>query len=228
MKRFYKDVAISPERGILLDGRAVRTPARAALLLPHDALAQAVAAEWRAQGEEIDPRSMPFTGLANAAIDRVAPDVTGFAAPLAAYGESELLCYRADAPDDLVARQAEHWNPMLDWARARYDVAFVLVEGIIHQPQPPATLKRLADALCALSAWELAALNPIVTITGSLVLALAVLEQAITPEMAFTTAHLDELWQVEQWGEDDWALATRMAHERDFLNACAFLELVRT
>lgn len=227
MKRFYKEVSVSPERGILLDGRAVKTPARVPLILPNDALARAVAEEWRAQSEEIDPRSMPMTGLANAAIDRVAANRPAFAADLAKYAETELLCYRADSPPELIARQAERWDPLLDWAQAQYDVAFVQVAGIMHQPQPMATLLRLGDAVAAADPFALAALNPIVTIGGSLVLALALLEEAVLPDDAFDLAHLDELWQAELWGEDDFALATRAAHKRDFVAACRFLELVR-
>ena len=136
MKRFYKQVSVTPDLGITLDGRPVRTPGRLPLVLPNAALAEAVADEWREQGEEILPHAMRLTGLANAAIERIAPDLESFAAGLAAYAESELLCYRADAPEPLVARQAAVWDPILAWARARYDVGFVLVEGIMHQPQP--------------------------------------------------------------------------------------------
>lgn len=227
MKRFYKDVAVSAERGILLDGRPVKTPARAALLLPNDAMARAVAEEWRAQGEEIDPRSMPVTGLANAAIDRVTPNPQEFAASLAQYGETELLCYRADSPPELVERQAQRWDPLLDWARAQYGVDFTLVAGIMHQPQPMATISRLGEAVATASPFALAALSPIVTIGGSLVLALALLEEAVLPDDAFDLAHLDEIWQAELWGEDYLALAGREARKRDFLSACQFLELVR-
>lgn len=227
MKRFYKDVSVSPERGILLDGRPVKTPARATLILPNDALAEAVADEWRAQGDEIDPRSMPFTGLANAAIDRVAANPDAFAADLAKYAETELLCYRAESPPELIARQAERWDPLLDWARTQYDVEFVQVAGIMHQPQPMATLLRLGDAVAATDTFAMAALSPIVTIGGSLVIALALLEEAVLPDDAFDLAHLDELWQAELWGEDHFALATRAAHKKDFAAACRFLELLR-
>lgn len=227
MKRFYKDVAVSAERDILLDGRPVKTPARVALILPNNALANAAADEWRAQGEEIDPRSMPVTGLANAAIDRVAADPQAFAASLAQYAETELLCYRADSPPELVNRQAQRWDPLLDWARARYGVEFTLVAGIMHQPQPMATISRLGEAIASADTFALAALSPIVTIGGSFVLALALLEEAVLPDDAFDLAHLDELWQAEQWGEDALALAGREARKRDFLAACRFLELVR-
>ena len=226
MKRFYKAVTISDEGGVLLDGRPVRTPARAPLLLPNAKLAEAVAAEWSAQGEEIRPQDMPLTGLANAALDRVAPEHAAFAAGLARYGETELLCYRAESPPELVGRQAERWDPLLDWARGRYDVDFTLVTGIMHQPQPMATVLRLGEAVAAATAHQLAALSPLITISGSLVIGLALLEEAVLPEDAFAIAHLDELWQAEQWGEDDWALEARTARKRDFLAACQFLELL--
>ena len=227
MKRFYTAVAATPERGIALDGRPVRTPGKHPLILPNAGLAEAVAAEWQAQGDDIVPQSMPLTGLANAAIERVAPDAIGFAMGLAIYAETELLCYRADAPPELVTRQEAVWDPILEWARRRYDVNFTLVAGIIHQPQPDETLKRLRAAIQSNGAFELAALSPIVTISGSLVIALAVAEGAITPDAAFDAAHLDELWQAEQWGEDDFALDLRAAHRADFLAACDFLRLLR-
>lgn len=227
MKRFYKSVSITCERGIALDDRPVKTPARHTLLLPNDALAEAVAAEWDAQGTDIDPRSMPITGLANAVIDRVVPGQAEFAAGLSAYAESELLCYRADTQPDLAVRQARDWDPPLDWARGRYDVSFTLVSGIMHKAQRPETLVRLADALAARSPWELAPLQPIITISGSLVVGLALVEQALEPDVAFALAHLDELWQAELWGEDHFALEARALRERDFLAACRFLDLVR-
>jgi chaperone required for assembly of F1-ATPase len=223
MKRFYKDVAVSAELGILLDGRPVKTPAKAPLILPNATVAEAVAEEWRAQGDTVNPWKMPFTGLANAAIDKITPELV---AGLAAYSESDLLCYRASEPADLVARQESEWNPVLDWARRRYDVSFTLISGIIHQPQPPATLKRLADALAVHSAFAIAALSPIITISGSLVIALAVAEREISADAAFYTAHLDELWQEEQWGADDFALEARAARRGDFLAACRFLALL--
>ena len=227
MKRFYKDVVVTPECGVTLDGRPVRTPAKRPLLLPGAALAEAVAEEWRQQGEHILPHLMPLTGLANAAIDRVVEDPKGFAAGLTAYGETELLCYRAAEPPELVARQAKIWDPILDWASTRFGVAFTRVIGIMHQPQPSETLERLSAAGAARSPWELAALSPLVTISGSLVIPLALVEEAILPEAAFDAAHLDELWQAEQWGEDDFALEARAVHRRDFLAAARFLDLLR-
>jgi chaperone required for assembly of F1-ATPase len=225
MKRFYKDVAIA-DGAILLDGRPVRTPARAKLTLPSPALAEAVAEEWRSQGETIDPRSMAMTGLANAAIDRVAPDPAAFAAPLAAYAETDLLCYRAEAPDDLVAAQATAWDPLLDWARTRYDVHFEVTAGILHVAQPPATIIRLAEALAARDAFALAPMSPLVTISGSLVAALALAESVISADDAFAATHADELWQAEQWGEDYLATQARALRRADFLAAARFLTLL--
>jgi chaperone required for assembly of F1-ATPase len=227
MRRFYTDVAVTQELGITLDGRPVRTPARAALILPNAALAEAIAVEWADQGEQIDPRSMPITGLANAAIDRVAPDPVGFTDPLCAYAETELLCYRATDPPELVQRQAAIWGPLLDWAQGRYDVRFVTVEGIMHQPQPPATLAHMRGVVEACDAFTLAALNPLITISGSLVIALAVMEQHIEANAAFDAAHLDALWQEELWGVDDLAISLRDAHRRDFLAADRFLGILR-
>lgn len=225
MKRFYTDVT-AIDGAIRLDGRAVKTPARAPLALPTAALADAVAGEWRAQGQAIDPRSMPMTGLANAAIDRVAGDPDGFAGPIAAYAETDLLCYRADAPPDLVRRQQATWDPLLAWARTRYDVHFVVTDGIVHAAQPPETIARLGTALHARTPFALAAMQPLVTIGGSLVTALALAEGEIAADAAFAATHLDELWQAEQWGEDTLAIQARTARRDDFLAAARFLSLL--
>jgi chaperone required for assembly of F1-ATPase len=225
VRRFYKEVAV--EAGaILLDGKPIKTPARASLVLPSPRLAEAVAEEWRAQGETIVPRAMPFTGLSNAAIDRVAPDLAAFARPIAAYAESDLLCYRAEAPAELVARQAQEWDPLLEWARGRYDVHFTITTGIVHAPQPPSTVARLGDALSAQDAFTLAAMSPLVTIGGSLVTALALIEDAIDAHHAFDVTHLDELWQAERWGEDKLALEARAARRRDFMAAADMVKLL--
>ncbi len=228
VKRFYADVSIVDEAGghaIRLDGRPVRTPARAGLILPNPGLARAIAAEWEAQDDKVDPRSMPLTGLANAAIDRVSADRAAFAAQLATYGESDLLCYRAGDPPPLVERQAGSWDALLGWAQRRYDVAFTVVTGIMHRPQPAATVTRLGEAVAARSAFALAGLSPLVTISGSLIAALAVAEDAVTPEAAFAATHLDEIWQAEMWGEDSLATDARMARERDFVAAARFVAL---
>ena len=228
MKRFWKTVVIDDQRGIRLDDRPVRTPGRVALALPTDALAQGVADEWRAigEGEEIDPRAMPLTGLSNAAIDRVGADPALFAAGLAQYGESDLLCYRADSPDDLVARQAAAWDPLLDWARTRYDVHIEVATGILHRAQPDQTLTRLSDAIAARDAFELAALSPIVTIGGSLIAALALAERAATAEQLWDAITLDEEYQAERWGRDPLAEAGIAARRRDFGPGVRMLELL--
>jgi chaperone required for assembly of F1-ATPase len=226
VKRFYAEVSVA-DGTILLDGRSVKTPARAPLALPFPKLAEAIADEWRVQGDEIDPRAMPMTGLANAAIDRVATDPAAFAHPLAAYAETDLLCYRAESPPELIAEEAAAWDPVLDWARGRYDVHFTVTAGVVHAAQPQATVIRLAEALRALPPFPLAAMSPLVTIGGSLVAALAVAEDAVDAGAAFELTHLDELWQARMWGEDALAAAAREARRHDFLDAARFLKLSR-
>lgn len=224
-KRVWKDVTIEG-RAIRLDGRALKTPARAELVLPTDALANAVADEWRAVVDTIDPRTMPLTGLANAAIDRIATDTAAFAEGLGRYAEGDLLCYRADHPAELVALQGAAWDPPLDWARSRYDVDFRVTAGIVHVAQPTQTVRRLASAVAARDAFHLAGLAPLVTLSGSLVLALALAEGAMTEQDAWDAAELDDLWQAEQWGEDALATAAREDKRRDFRAAARFLALL--
>jgi chaperone required for assembly of F1-ATPase len=224
-KRFWTEVTVA-DRGIRLDGRALKTKARADLVLPTDSLAAAIAEEWRAVGDAIDPRDMPLTGLAHAAIDVIAPDPAAFAANLARYAETDLLCYRADHPAELTALQGEAWDPPLDWARGRYDIDFVVTAGITHVDQPPATVKRLAAAVTARDAFHLAGLSPLVTLSGSLVLALALAEGEMTEEETWTASELDDLWQAEQWGEDDLATTAREDKRREFRAAARFLALL--
>jgi len=229
MKRFWKETRIAEQpqgHAIELDGRPVRTPGRALLAVPTLALALAIAGEWDAVADTIDPRAMPLTGLANAAIDPIAADPASFAADLARYGESDLLCYRAEGPAPLVARQHQIWDPALDWAQTRYDIRFALVNGIMHRPQPAATLARLRDVMAAYGPFVLAGLSPVITITGSLVLALALAEGAMGADKAWDAAHLDETWQAEQWGEDELAIGARDARRRDFDAGVRFLALL--
>src|SRR3954469_18074165 len=179
VKRFYEKASAAAQAGgvaILLDGRPVKTPARAALAVPTEELAEAIAAEWNAQSEEIDPRAMPLTGLANAAIDRVAPACEAFARGLAKYAEADLLCYRAETPQPLVRRQAAAWDPLLAWAQRRFDVEFEVTAGVIHRAQPEPTVDRLTKAVLRRGPFELAGLAPLVTVSGSLVIALALVE----------------------------------------------------
>ena len=226
MKRFYKDVAIA-DGAILLDGRPIKTPARATLLSPFPALAEAIAEEWRGQGEKLDLRAMPITGLAYDAIDRAVPDPAAFTTPLVGYAETDLLCYRAESPPALIAEEATAWDPLLEWARGRYDVHFTITAGILHAPQPAATVARLREALATRDPFGLAAMAPLVTIGGSLVTALAVAEGAIEANDAFDATHIDELWQARMWGEDSLATQTRNIRRRDFASAARFLHLLR-
>jgi chaperone required for assembly of F1-ATPase len=226
MKRFWTKVTIDDARAIHLDGKPVRTPGRVPLALPNIRLAEVIAEEWRAVEGEIDPRTMPLTGLANAAIDRIAPDPALFARGLAAYAESDLLCYRADAPEDLAQRQAAAWDPLLDWARGRYDVHIEVTAGILHRAQPPATIARLGEAIAARGPYELAALSPIVTIGGSLIAALALAERAASAEQVWDAVTLDEDYQAEKWGRDPLAEAGIAARRRDFGAGVRMLELI--
>ena len=225
MRRFWKVVTV--ENGeVALDGKPVRTPGRVPLTLPTVRLAEAVAEEWRGVGETIDPRAMPLTGLANAAIDRVSVAHEAFAEGLAAYGETDLLYYRAAEPEPLVARQEAAWDPLLDWARGRYDVHFEIATGVMHRAQPPATVARLRDAVLAVDAFRLAGLSPLVTISGSIVAALALLEGAADAETVWRAARVDEDWQAEQWGEDVLAVEAEQARRRDFDAGVRFLGLL--
>lgn len=214
--------------GIELDGRPVRTPARALLTVRQEPLAQAITAEWQEAGETIDPRAMPITGLANAAQDRVEPNREAFAAGLAKYAESDLLAYRADEPPELVDRQASGWDPLLAWARRRYDIDFKVTAGIGFVPQPPATLSRLSHAVGTMDSFTLAGLSPLVTIGGSLVAALAVAEQAVAPDEAWAAVSLDEAWQLEKWGSDAEAELALGNNRRDFMAGARLLELLRS
>lgn len=230
MKRFWKSVeVVEADEGfaIALDDRRVKTPARADLVVPTRALASAIAAEWNECGEDVDPRMMPLTGLANAAIDRIAPEKASHAAGIASYGETDLVCYRAEGPEALVRQQLESWDALLAWARRRFDVDFACQAGVMHVPQPEDTIRKLAHAVTTLDAFELAGLSPLVTIGGSLVAALAVLEEMMPAEAAWEAVSLDERWQLEQWGDDPEARNALDARRRDFLAAARFLESVR-
>lgn len=229
MKRFFKEVSVEKEHegwSIRLDAKPVRTPARLRLVVPTAELAQAIAAEWRALGEKIDPRAMPLTGLANAAIDHVAPQRQEFADGLANYAEADLACYRADGPRELVVLQEQEWDRLLAFAKRRYDVDFATTSALLHVAQPSATIERLRHAVAMLDPFRLAGLSPLVTIGGSLVAALAVMEEAVTPEAAWNAVSLDERWQLEQWGSDRDAEAAIENRARDFFAAARFLMLL--
>ena len=229
MKRFWKSVDVKTDEGgwgVSLDGKPVRTPARAGLIVPSQALAEAIAEEWGGAADEIDPRAMPLTGLANAAIDHVTKDKAGSAGGLARYAEADLACYRSEWPPQLVDRQAQSWDPLLAWGRRRFDVDFSTTSGLMHIPQPPATVDRLAHEVVALDPFQLAGLSPLVTVGGSLLAALAVFENAITPEAAWDAVSVDDRWQLEQWGSDADAELAFETRRRDFFAGARFLELL--
>lgn len=229
MKRFWTEVAVVAEDGgcgIALDGRPVRTPQRAPLAVASRALVEAIAEEWREQGETIDPARMPMTGLANAAIDLATPDLAAFAAPVAAYAESDLFCYRDARDAALQAEQAAAWNPLLAWAEARHGIEFILTQGVLPVDQPEATIAALRGAALAQDAWRITALTPLVTIGGSLVAGLALVERAFESDALWQAVSLDELYQERRWGADGEAQKARAANKRDWDNAARFLSLL--
>ncbi|WP_112321734.1 ATP12 family chaperone protein [Oceanibium sediminis] len=230
-RRFWKDADICLAEGggwsVLLDDRPLRTPGKALLAVPTAALARAVAAEWQAQDERIKPETMPFTRAANSAIDKVTPAHEAVASMLAEYGGSDLLCYRAAAPDALCARQKEEWDPWIEWCARAHGARLHLAVGVMPLEQPEASLSALAAAVRAHSAFELTALHDLVTLSGSLVLGLAVSGGAIDPERAWGISRLDETWQAEQWGADEEAARAAAEKAEAFAQAARLLALVR-
>lgn len=223
-KRFYKDVSLlenSPgDAGarwrLLLDGRPVKTPNRNVLEVPSAELAEAVADEWRAQGELIDPSSMPITRIVNSAIDGVAGREAEVASDITAFAGSDLVCYRAEAPVELIARQAVAWDPVLMWARDVLGARFVLAEGVMPVAQPKEALEAFAGAIGKLDALKLCALHVMTTLTGSAVIALAQVRGALSVKAAWKAAHVDEDFQIEQWGEDAEAMERRERRRCEF------------
>lgn len=229
MKRFYKTAEASAEAGgvaILLDGRPVRTPMRAPLLLPNEALGEVVAEEWRGQGDTIDPAAMPLTGLANAAIDHVAADMPRFVSATLAYAETDTLCYRADPGTPLAERQDREWEPILNWVERRFDIALVRVAGIVHRPQPDAALQQLRGALEALDPFALAGLHSLTGITGSFIATLALVHGVLPHEAIWSAVNLEELWQEEQWGADAEARDRRERSRAEFDAAAKFCRVL--
>ncbi len=229
-KRFYKDATVDPVEGkyaIHLDARPVRTPLGNALELPVLPLAKAIVREWLAQGDTIDPASMPLCGFANTAIDRVGADRQTVSATLMNYAETDLLCYRADHPDDLVSRQHESWQPILDWAAASLGVQMQITVGVLPVEQPPESLKALNDRLSRLDDMEFTAVASIAAACGSLILALALAEARIDGEQAFQCSQLDESFQSERWGLDEEAEARQLKLKEDIASAALFLSLLR-
>ncbi len=226
MKRFWKEVSaelVAGGHAIRLDGRPVKTPMKADLVLPNKALLVAVKAEWDAVGDDIDPAAMPMTGFANAAIDHTGPNRDAFIDSISAYGQSDLMCYRAEGPDALVQRQSAAWDRWLHWAQARYLVSFNVVSGIMHEPQSGATLARLKQAVAQLNDWQLAAASRLVPISGSLIALLALAQGDADADTLWPDLVVDELWQEHKWGADEYAIKNRRDREADFKDAARFL-----
>lgn len=229
MKRVYRQAGTSRTGdgwGIVLDGRPMRTPARNDLSVPSEALAGAIAAEWEAQQDEIRPTTMPLTRLAATAIDRTAKLRRQVIEEVANYAGTDLVCYRADHPPALAARQHAVWQPLINWATVRYDAALSVTCGIIPTRQSPSVLKALGGAVAALDDFRLTALHSLTASCGSLVIALAVLESRLGAEEAFAASQLDESFQIEAWGEDAEAAVRREALAADIAAAARFLALL--
>jgi len=227
-KRFWSAVTVSESAegfGVDLDGRPVKTPAKRLLTVPTKAFAEAIVSEWDAQGEEIAPLTMPYTRSANAALDKVAVQHAEVADMLAAYGDSDLLCYRAESPDALVKRQAEQWDPYLDWAADALGARLFPRSGVMHAPQDADALTALSDRVHALSAYQLAGFHDLVSLSGSLILGFAAVHDVKSSEAIWDISRLDEIWQAEEWGRDEEAEATAAIKRDSFLHAKQVFDL---
>jgi len=227
-KRFWTTASVTTASDgftVTLDDRPVKTPAKAALVLPTRAMAEAVAQEWDAQEDKVDPGTMPVTRGANAAIDKVSAQRAEVIELLAEYGGSDLLCYRAAGPEGLVANQMAGWDPMLDWAAEALDARLFVGEGVMHVEQNPDVLQRLRDQVAAFDDFALAAAHDLISLSGSLILALAVTRDRLSPQEAWLLSRIDEDWQIKQWGEDEEALATAAIKQNAFMDAARFYKL---
>jgi chaperone required for assembly of F1-ATPase len=225
-RRFYKATGVAPHDygfAVTLDGKTARTPGRNPLAVLERAVAEGMAAEWAAQGERIDPRTMPLTRIANSAIDRVSREIEPVKAEIVKYAGNDLVCYRAEGPDSLIAAEEAAWAPVIAWAREALGARFVLVEGIVASPQPEPSLAAVAAVLSDLDPLRLAAVHVVTTLTGSALIALAVLRGVLTADEAWSAAHVDEDWQMAQWGRDDVALARRAARWQEMQAAALIL-----
>lgn len=230
-KRFWKTATADACEGgftVTLDGRSVRTPAKAALVVPTMAMAAAIAREWDAQGEVLDPGTMPVTRGANAAIDKIGAQRAEVVALLAEYGDSDLLCYRAAGPSELIKRQADAWDPMLDWAAETLSARLFVGEGVMHVTQKPEALEKLTAQVAAFDDFALAAVHDLISLSGSLILALAVTKNAIDVKEAWRISRIDEHWQIEQWGEDEEATQAELIKKTAFLDAARFFQMSLT
>jgi chaperone required for assembly of F1-ATPase len=234
-RRFYKEVGLTEDKGefaLALDGRPVKTPARRALAAPGRALAEALADEWRAQGDTIDPTTMPLTRLANSIIDGVADTFGDVAAEVEKYLASDLVFYRAEHPDRLVAWQARAWDPLLAWAQEAFGARFLTTQGLAHVAQPAESLAAAGaalprDAKSPNDIWRLGAVHSITTLTGSALIALAVLHGRVSVDDAWAAAHIDEDWNMEQWGHDAIALERRAYRFAEMQAAARVLSALR-
>jgi chaperone required for assembly of F1-ATPase len=225
LKRFWKEAVVVPtDRGfaVELDGKPIRTPGKAALVLPTRALAQMVAAEWQAQEAEVRPMTMPATRTANSAIDTVGTHRASIVEDLSGYGGTDLLCYRAEKPAELRGRQAVAWDPLLIWTESRFGAGLKVGDGIVPVSQEPVALAALAAEVARLDDFQLAAFHDLVVLSGSLVIALAVIEGVRSPEEAWGLSRIDEAWQIEQWGEDEEAAESARAKHAAFVHAARF------
>ena len=228
-KRFWKDVSVRPEvsgYGIYLDDKQLKTPLKASLLAPTMAVAEGIAAEWEAVEEKINPLEMHLTRCANATLDKVVVDHGAVAGMLAEYGATDLLCYRAEGPQELVARQAKAWDPLLDWMSDNYSVSLISTTGIMHVPQPSNGQDMLRAIVLSYDPWRLTALHDLVTISGSLVLALAVASKHLSAEAVWPLSRIDETWQEEQWGVDEAASAAAEIKRSDFIKAAKLMDML--
>ncbi|MFM9841768.1 MAG: ATP12 family chaperone protein [Dongiaceae bacterium] len=230
MKRVYKKVAVEAVDGgyrVTLDGKPLRTPARAPLVLPRRALIEAIAAEWDAQIENVQPKTMPVMQLVSTAIDRVVAQRDRIAADIAGYAATDLVCYRAELPADLVARQHRTWQPLVDWVRREFAAPLKVTVGVMPQPQPAEALQALRRAVDGLDDLELTAMQALTGVCGSLVIALALRSGFIDADEAWAASQLDETFQIEKWGEDAEAAKRRQALLTDIRDTARFLELLR-
>ena len=230
MKRFYKTAGVTETPtgfGIALDDKPVRTPAKRPLIVPTRALAEAIAEEWLAQGETVDPKRLPFTRLASIALDLVAPRREAVVAEVAKYAGTDLVCYRAEQPIELVERQHAAWQPLIDWATLRFDAPLNVTASILPVAQSPATLKAFEAAVAAYDSHRLAALHMATAACGSLVVALALLEGRIDADTAFVSAELDESYEIERWGQDAEQAKRRSGLREDIALAARFVALLR-
>lgn len=230
-KRFWKETAVikvADGFSVTLDGRAIKTPAKSPLILPTLALAQMIAAEWDAQGEKIDPETMPATRAANSAIDKVRGQFGDVARLVAAYGETDLLCYRASAPQELVARQVAAWDPLLAWSAQRYGVTWQVTQGVMPCAQDPRTCNCLAQVVAEMNIWQLTAFHDLVAMSGSLVIGLAAASGEFDLDDLWSRSRIDEDWQAQQWGQDDDADALAAVRRQSFMQAGRFFAAITT